>query len=308
MIYGLLYSFVFVLSRIPYGLAQSAGRLLGLFFSMIPIQRREVALRNILASFEGERDEETCRKILRGVYVHFGRMLFEVPHILRLDRDRLSRYVVFENEERFQAALDKGKGAFILTAHFGNWEFMSAAIQVRFGLNSAVVVRPMDFAPLDQLVTRMRSRFGTEVIPKQKAMRRIIGALREKKTLGILLDQNVDWYEGAFVPFLGRWACTNKGLALMALKTGAPVVPIFSVRQGDGLHRILFGHEIELVRTGDKAMDVEENTILFTRAIEEAVRKYPDQWFWFHRRWKTRNFCTLEQKTRDRHETHENHE
>ena len=192
---------------------------------MIPIGRREAAAANILASFEGERDQKECTRILRELYIHFGRMLFEVPHILRLDPDRLSQYCVFENEERFQAALDKGKGVFVLTAHFGNWEFMSAAIQIRFGVDSAVIVRPMDFAPLDRLMVRMRSRFGSEVIPKKKAMRRVIGALREKKTLGILLDQNVDWYEGVFVPFLGRWACTNKGLALLALKTDAPSGP-----------------------------------------------------------------------------------
>ena len=296
MIYGLLYSLVFVLSRIPYGLAQFMGKLLGLLISLIPMQRKEVAARNILEAFQGQKDERTCRKILRGVYVHFGQMLFEVPHIFRLDREHLSRYVLFENEADLLAALQRRKGAFILTGHFGNWEFMSAAIKVRLGVDGAVIVRPMDFAPLDRLMVQLRTRFGTELIPKQKSMRRIIGALREKKTLGILLDQNVDWYEGTFVPFLGKWACTNNGLALLALRTGAPVVPAFAVRQEDGRHRIVFGREIELVRTGDKTTDVEENTILFTRAIEEAIRKHPDHWFWFHRRWKTRNFCPLAQE------------
>jgi len=267
MMHALLYGFVLLLSRIPYRAAQCAGKYFGLLFSMIPIGRREAAAANILASFEGERDQKECTRILRELYIHFGRMLFEVPHILRLDPDRLSQYCVFENEERFQAALDKGRGVFVLTAHFGNWEFMSAAIQIRFGVDSAVIVRPMDYAPLDRLMVRMRSRFGSEVIPKKKAMRRVIGALREKKTLGILLDQNVDWYEGVFVPFLGRWACTNKGLALLALKTDAPVVPVFAVRQEDGRHRILFGRDIPLVKTGDKTADVEENTFLFTRAI-----------------------------------------
>jgi KDO2-lipid IV(A) lauroyltransferase len=200
--------------------------------------------------------------------------------------------VVFENEENLRIALARGKGVFILTAHFGNWELMSAAVTLHFGRAAAVIVRPIDYAPLDRLVSGLRARFGTEVIAKQGAMRRIISALREQKMIGILLDQNVDWYEGVFTPFMGRWACTNKGLALMAVRTGAPVVPVFSVRENDGRHRIIFEKEVPLV-IGDKTTEVEENTILFTQVIESFVRRYPDQWFWFHRRWKTRNFCTL---------------
>jgi KDO2-lipid IV(A) lauroyltransferase len=102
----------------------------------------------------------------------------------------------------------------------------------------------------------------------------------------------VDWYEGVFTPFMGNWACTNKGLALMAVRTGAPVVPIFSFREEDGRHRITFEKEIPLVK-GDRTTEVEENTILFTQVIERFVRKHPDQWFWFHRRWKTRNSCAI---------------
>jgi KDO2-lipid IV(A) lauroyltransferase len=292
MIYHLFYSIVFLLSRIPYPAAQLAGKMLGAGFSMLPILRRDEVLGNILRGFEGRMNEEDCRKILRRVYIHFGQMIFEVPHILRLNHENLADYVVFENEENLRNALAKGKGVFVLTAHFGNWEFMSAAVTLHFDRASAAVARPIDFAPLDRLVSRLRSQFGTEVITKQRAMRRIILALREQKMIGILLDQNVDWYEGVFTPFMGSWACTNKGLALMAVKTGAPVVPIFSVRQEDGRHRIIFEKEIPLV-IGDKTAEVEENTILFTQVIENFVRRYPDQWFWFHRRWKTRNTCPL---------------
>lgn len=292
MIYSLIYSIVFLLSRIPYPLARLAGKLLGAGFSRLPIMRRDEVFGNIVRSFEGQLDEEDCRKILKRVYIHFGQMIFEVPHILRLNHENLSDYVVFENEENLRIALARGKGVFILTAHFGNWELMSAAVTLHFGRAAAVIVRPIDYAPLDRLMSGLRSRFGTEVIAKQGAMRRIISALREQKMIGILLDQNVDWYEGVFTPFMGRWACTNKGLALMAVRTGAPVVPVFSVRENDGRHRIIFEKEVPLV-IGDKTTEVEENTILFTQVIESFVRRYPDQWFWFHRRWKTRNFCTL---------------
>ncbi|MBN1102131.1 MAG: lysophospholipid acyltransferase family protein [Deltaproteobacteria bacterium] len=292
MIYRLLHGSVRFLSRVPLPLGRFLGKMLGLVASMIPLTRPAIVLESIRRSFDGTLGEDGARSLLLKVYLHFGQMFFEVPHILKLHRDNLHDYVVFEKEGNLLEAAARGKGVFILTAHFGNWELMSAAISLRYG-PGAVVVRPIDFEPLDRIVSMMRSQFGTEAIPKQRAMRRLMSAIRKGKMIGILLDQNVDWYEGAFVKFLGRWACTNKGLALMALKTGTPVIPTFSVRSEDGRYRVVFEREIELVRTGDKVRDVEENTALFTQAIERYVLKYPDQWFWFHRRWKTRNYCPL---------------
>ena len=201
--------------------------------------------------------------------------------------------MVFENEGAFVSALNRGKGLLMLTGHFGNWELMSAAITLRFEVKGGAVVRPIDFAPADDLMKRLRSRFGVEMIPKKRAMKQLLIALRENKTIGILLDQNVDWYEGVFVPFLGHLACTNKGLALVAQRTGSPVIPTFSARQSDGRYRIRFEPEVTLVNSGDKVRDLEENTALFNRIIERHVRQDPEQWFWFHRRWKTRPFCPL---------------
>ena len=292
MIYRLLRSIVRFMSYIPFPVGQFMGKMLGAVFAMIPLSRFTVSQDNIMRSFGGIMGDDEVKKINRRVLYHFGQMLFEVPHILRLSNGNLDTYVEFFNEERFLEVMNKGKGVFALTGHFGNWELMSAALTLRVGA-TAVVARPIDFDPLDRLINELRSRFGTEIIPKQRSMRRVMKAIREKKAIGILLDQNVDWYEGVFVDFLGRRACTNKGLALLALRTGTPVVPAFSVRQKDGRYRIFLGDEVELIRTGDKTRDVEENTALFTGIIEKYIRKYPDQWFWFHNRWKTRPYCPL---------------
>jgi len=120
-------------------------------------------------------------------------------------------------------------------------------------------------------------------------MRKILQNLKQGGLIGILMDQNVDWYEGVFVDFFGRRACTNKGLALLALKTRAPVIPIFLVREKTGF-RVEIGEEIPLVKTGDKIKDIEANTQQYNNAIEAFVRRYPDQWFWVHQRWKTRPY------------------
>jgi KDO2-lipid IV(A) lauroyltransferase len=229
---------------------------------------------------------------MRNVFTHFGGMVFEIPHILRLNRDNIDHYVVFQNKDAVNKALKKEKGVFILTAHFGNWELMSAAFTILWDC-SAIVVRRIDSPPFEKLLYNLRTRFGCEIIYKQKAMRQILKSVKENKAVGILLDQNVDWYEGTFVKFMGRWACVNKGLALLALKTGTPVLPIFPIRQADGRYRIIIEDEVPLIRTGDKTRDVEENTALFTSIIESYIKKYPDHWFWFHRRWKTRPYCSL---------------
>jgi len=287
LIYRLLYWMVRVTSRIPYGTGQRMGKLLGMTLGGLPVSRARIAFENLKMAFNGTMTEAEIRALNRRVVIHFAQMLFEVPHILAMNRENLDRYVVFENPENFLSALQKGKGVFTLTGHFGNWEIMSAAITLRYAPRGAVVVRPIDFEPADLLVNELRTRFGAEIIPKNRGMRRIIRSVRKNWGIGILLDQNVDWYEGVFVPFFGRPACTNKGLARMALKTGTPVIPIFSFRQDDGRYRITFGEEVPLLRTGDKTRDVEDNTAVFTRIIEKTIRKHPEQWFWFHRRWKT---------------------
>ena len=291
-IYRLLHIVIRLMSYIPFSLGQFFGKMLGTAIAMLPMNRNAVSSHNIQESFGHLMDKSQIRKLNRRVLVHFGQTLFEVPHIFRLNPANLEKYVTFVNENYLLDAFKKGRGVFFLTGHFGNWELMSAAISIRFG-PGAIVVRPLDFSPLERLINDLRTRFGAEVIPKQRGMRRIIEAIKKNKAVGILLDQNVDWYEGVFVDFLGRWACTNSGLAVMALKMDTPVITAFSVRQKDGRYRIIIGKEVSLIRTGDKRRDVEENTALFTAVIGKYVQEYPDHWFWFHRRWKTKNFCPL---------------
>ncbi|MBW2017032.1 MAG: lysophospholipid acyltransferase family protein [Deltaproteobacteria bacterium] len=220
IVYRLLSILIHGMALIPLPVGRVLGKGLGRLFPILPTSRTSIVLENIRRAFPGTEWAKNPKKLLRKVYLHFGQMLFEVPHILRMNPANMDRYVLFEGKEILERVLAKGKGCFLLTAHFGNWEMMSAAVTLLFP-RLAIVVRPIDFAPLDRLISEIRTRFGTEIIPKRKAMRQVLKAIKEKKNVGILLDQNVDWYEGVFVDFLGRRACTNKGLARLALKTGA---------------------------------------------------------------------------------------
>jgi KDO2-lipid IV(A) lauroyltransferase len=292
MNYYILHTIVFLMSYIPFPIGQFLGRILGFTASMIPIERNRISLDNIQQSFGNSMERHEITRLYRRVLVHFGQMLFEVPHILRVKQENLDKYVSFEGEDNLLKAIEKGKGVFILTGHFVNWELIAAGVAIRFG-QLAVVARTSGSRSQNRLIYKLRSRFGTEIIPKQNSMRQILSALRKNKMIAILLDQNVDWYQGVFVNFLGRWACVNKGLALMALRTSSPVIPIFPVKQKDGRYKIVIGEELTLIKTGDKTMDTEENTALFTKIIERQVKEYPDHWFWFHRRWKTIPYCAL---------------
>ena len=289
---------IFLVSWIPIPIGQFLGKILGITFSMIPIQRNRISLDNIRHSFGDYMERYEIIKLYRQVLAHFGQMLFEMPHILRFKNENLYKYVSLEGEDNLLQALKKGKGVFILTGHFVNWELIAAAVALRFG-QLAVVARPSNSPSLNRLIYELRSRFGTEIIPKQNGMRKIFSSLKKNKLIAILLDQNVDWYQGVFVKFLGRWACVNKGLALMALRTGSPVIPVFPVKQEDGRYKIIIGEEVSLIRTGDITRDVEENTALFTKIIEKQVREHPDHWFWFHRRWKTIPYCPLPSESID---------
>jgi len=292
MYYYILHTIVSLMSYIPIPIGQFLGKVLGITVSMIPIKRNRIPLDNIRQSFGDSMEWHEITRLYRRVFIHFGQMFFEVPHILSMKQENLDKYVSFEGEDNLLKALNKGRGVFILTGHFLNWELIATGVAIRFGQLAVVARLPHSYSQ-NRLIYKWRSRFGTEIIPKQNSMRQIFSALKKNKMIAILLDQNVDWYHGVFVNFLGRWACVNKGLALMALRTESPIIPIFPVKQKDGRYKIVIGEELKLIRTGDKTMDVEENTALFTKIIEKQVKEYPDHWFWFHRRWKTIPYCPL---------------
>jgi KDO2-lipid IV(A) lauroyltransferase len=287
----LLNGLVDFLGLFPIRLSQFVGRLLGTFLGIAAVGPTKSSLNGLKMVFGDRMTEKHLRGLNRRIVKHFSQMIFEVPHVFKMNDRNINRYVQFENEKAFTKALSKGKGCFILTGHFGNWEIMNAAITLKFKTDGIAVARPVDFSPVEELLKRLRTHFGTEIIPKKKAMKKLLLGTRNNKTMGILLDQNVDWYEGVFVPFMGRLACTNKGLALIAMKTGTPVIPVFSARQPDGRYRVVFEEELALIRTGSKIFDTEENTALFNRTFEKYIYWYPEQWFWFHKRWKTRPSC-----------------
>ncbi len=266
-------------------LAKSAA---GLWFR-IDKKHRAIAIQNLTRAFGQEKSPDQIRELAVQSFVNIMRIPFEIGWSIRLTLPELHRHAEIHGLENVQAALAKGKGVLALTAHLGNWELLPSVAPMA-GFSADILYRPLDFPPLDAFFLRLRTRFGAGLIPNAHAMRKILRQLKDGHVVAMLMDQNVDWYEGVFVEFFNHRACTNKGFALLALKTRAPVVPTFMVRN-QSRFIIEFRPEVELIQTGDRTHDIEANTLRYNQAIEAVIRRYPDQWFWVHRRWKTRPFC-----------------
>jgi len=189
--------------------------------------------------------------------------------------------------EHLRAAMTSHGRALMLTAHLGNWEYLSAAARLA-GYPLSIVVRPLDSPALDALAGEMRRKTGVELIDKRGALRPVLEALRRGRMVGVLLDQNAARREGVFVPFFGRSASTSRSLALLSVRTGAPVVPIFIAREAPGRHRVVIQPPLPRPAANDPERAVVELTARCNEAIEAAIRRTPEQWLWSHDRWRTR--------------------
>lgn len=255
-----------------------------LFYHVSP-RRRLIAIHNLKRAFPGK-DMDEIVAIAKGVYRNMAIVAADFFDIPKLTPANLSGLIEVEGLEHCRKALEKNKGVLMFGAHFGNWELGAIVLSLTVK-PSVVIYRILDNPLMENLVTWVRSCTGNIPLAKDFAMRSMLRHLKKNDILGILIDQNVSVAEGVFVDFFGRPACTTTGLALLALHTGAPVLPGRAVRMDDGRYRFIFGEEVELVRTGDREKDVLVNTQNFTRIIEDTVRQYPDQWLWVHQRWKT---------------------
>lgn len=262
---------------------------MGKILFLIDRRHRRITIDNLTYAFGYQKKRYEIQNIAKQVFINLIKIVFEIGWSLHLDEKQLAKHFTIIGRDNVRKAYEKGKGVLILTAHFGNWELLSI-IAPMLAYPVSVVVRPLDFKPLDHFFGNLRTRFGGKMIPKKRAFTKILKSLKRRELVGLLMDQNVDWYEGVFVDFMGHRTCTSSGLAFLALKTGAPVVPVFMVREKWGF-RAEFGPEITTINTGDRRTDLETNTRQYNRVIEDIIRRYPDQWFWVHQRWKTKPYC-----------------
>jgi KDO2-lipid IV(A) lauroyltransferase len=271
---------------VPLRLALWLGRRLGdVMYAALP-GRRRIALANLARAYPELRLAER-RRLARRASQHLGMTLTELPRLLAAPLDATLARIRLEGVEHLRAAMTAHGRALMLTAHLGNWEILCATHRLTdYGLS--IVVRPLDAPWLDAVAERLRRRTGVEVIDKRGALRAVLDALRRGRMVGILMDQNAARREGVFVDFFGHPASTSRSIAVLAVRTGTPIVPIFASRNADGGHRVVIRPALAPTASNDPEAVVVELTARCTAEIERAIRETPEQWLWSHDRWRTR--------------------
>lgn len=272
-------------------LPRSAARFVGAGFAAVAYRLRtplrKAAQTNLRVAFP-ELSERKRDEIIRRMVRQVGWMAAEFSQMPKYSRENIEKVVVIDGFENFDAAKRRGKGVLFLTGHMSAWELSSFA-HALYGYPLHFLVRPVSNRRVNALVNRYRCLSGNRPIDKNKSARAILKVLGEAGTIGILMDHNTSLDEGVFVNFFGVPASTSSGLARLALRTDAAVVPGFLLWDASRRkYRLRFEPAVALSRTGTEEADVRENTQRFTRVIEDFIREHPDQWLWVHKRWKTR--------------------
>jgi KDO2-lipid IV(A) lauroyltransferase len=275
-----------LLGSMPHALARAFCAALATLSYWLWPHLRGVGLFNLRLAFP-DWSERRRHRVLFGLFQNFGRMLADFAHFPDWKRANIERVIIYDGFENYAQAYKQGKGVLILTAHFGNWELSSFAHGV-YGHPLNFIVRPMDNPLIDALINRYRSMSGGKAIEKRDFARGVLRAFGRGEAVGILMDQNMLLGEGAFVDFFGHAACTTTGPARLARRAGVPIVlglVIWDHRLRK--YRLRFD-PVEWIERDDPEEEIVVNTAHFTKLIEECVRRYPEQWLWVHRRWKTR--------------------
>jgi KDO2-lipid IV(A) lauroyltransferase len=268
---------------LPVALVERAGALVGLAAYAFDRPHRRIARRNVAAAFPGRSAAEQG-VIVRGAFAHFGRLLFELLKFSTLTPAAMLARVEFEGEERVRQAYAQGRGVLFVTGHFGFWELQAMVHALRLR-PMAVVARALDNRALNDLLERMRTRTGNTVIYRQGTIRRVLRLLHAGEGVGILIDQHIQSRDAIYVDFFDRPAATTSVVAALALRTGAPVVPLFALPLGGGRYRMIYEHPVQ--PPSENAADaVHEFTQRCTDVLEMYVRRHPELWLWMHRRWR----------------------
>ncbi|EGS32772.1 MULTISPECIES: lysophospholipid acyltransferase family protein [Megasphaera] len=260
------------------------GRKLGPLGEKILHKQRERGIRHIMQGLACTQKE--AETIIAAVFANLGQSLLEILYTPQLCKENIHTFVTLEHEERLQQALDKNKGVIVLTAHFGNWEWMGAALSL-YGYPTTTIVKNQPNDQLTRLLNEHRRMMGLEVFERGgNAMIIAARALRRKKILGFLADQD-GGEDGVPDEFLGKFASSPKGPAQFYCKFGSPIVPIFAIHDEQHHHRVLIGKEIAYEPTGDTTKDIAEVTRLLTAETARLIQTYPAEWLWFQHRWRT---------------------
>ncbi len=276
-----------VLARVlPRRALLALGSAVGALAGRLDARHARIARDNLRSAFGDAMSEAQLERIHRKCWRHFGRITFDALAFPRLGKQSLGSTVNVVGLDHAREAFARGHGALVFSAHFGHWEagaYAMGLLEIPF----AVIARAIDNPAVDRRLIELRRGTGNEVIPKRRAVRESMRAVARGSGVAILIDQDAG-KDGVFVPYFGRLASTTPTLALLALRTEAPIVPVFAYMEPDGTITVHIEPIVETGGTGDRDADVLRLTARCTAIVEKWARSRPEQWLWMHRRWKTR--------------------
>ncbi len=271
---------------LPRDLSLSLGALLGRLLYHVDRKHRQIAFSNLNTAFSNRLSPGEIQKIARSCFEHFGRAFVDILKIRWMSREESDKLMILEGEEHLRKSLDQGRGALLFSAHFGNWEIAPVFLSQRGKLN--VIARLLDNQSLEEELSDIRKEFGASVIYKHRAARPTLRALKANEMVAVLIDQNVIRSHAVFVDFFGKPAATTPSLAAFFIKTQAPLIPVFCFPTSHKKYSLQIHKPLNPELTGEEKTDVLKITQLCTNIIQNQIEKYPEFWFWFHDRWKTR--------------------
>jgi KDO2-lipid IV(A) lauroyltransferase len=281
--YAIVRTLIGMVRVMPDWLVRLSGTMLGSAFYVLDRAHRRIAQQNLAMAFPSRRESER-RAIARSAFAHFGRLLFELLKFSTLSREGMLARVEFDGEERSRLAYAHGKGVLFVTGHFGFWELQAMVHALRVE-PVMILARALDNPRLNQLLERLRQRTGNTVVYRRGTIRRVMRTLTAGHGVAVLIDQHIMSRDAIYVDFFERPAATTTAVAAIALRTGAPVVPVFALPLGRGRYRMIYEHPVEPPRA-DTEDAIRDFTQRCTDVLEMYVRRHPELWLWMHRRWR----------------------
>jgi KDO2-lipid IV(A) lauroyltransferase len=273
------------ISGIPKNIVCFFGRILGALIYYVDIPHKRIVRRNLKFAYPEWMDEEIC-KVSRRIFQNLGITILEILQMAFFSREDFLRNIRIRGEEHLLDAVEGGKGVIIISAHLGNWEAASLFAPCYFGYPVTSVARKIESGIINRWIFKLRTRFGNSIIDKEGALPEMMQTLRKGKILALLIDQGTTRSEGVELVFYGKKVTVTPAAAMLALRCKSLVLPVFCVREEDFKLTIIIEPPVEIIRKKDLRADLKTNTQIMTDIIEKAVRRYPDQWLWLHKRWK----------------------
>ncbi|OGW82873.1 MAG: hypothetical protein A2987_02100 [Omnitrophica bacterium RIFCSPLOWO2_01_FULL_45_10] len=276
----------FIIYLLPLEFVLYLADILGAIAFVVLAKYRRIAIANLAFAFGPEKTIDEIRNIAKAAFQNLAKNGVELINFPKINKANLDRFVKIRNIDIIDNALKEGKGAIVLTGHIGNWELLGLALRLK-GYHGAAIGRRIYFDKYDKYLNRLRRVHDVNVIYRDESPKKVLKVLKSNGIIGILADQDMDSIDGIFVNFFGHPAYTPVGPVALTKASGARLIPAFIIRENGG-HALMFEKPIELADSGDKGKDLIANTQKWSDVVESSVRRYPEQWVWMHRRWKTK--------------------